>query len=110
MSWPSLLPLTGRYGDKIQNGEVVDAIISVFVDPLGAPLAALIFFGATGAAFYIVQEKAIIPVLMIIMIGGTALAAIPSAASRVVIMLLLVALAAMIYLAYQRALGSSRFR
>jgi len=110
MSLDSLLPLTGRYGDRIGNGEVLDAIISVFVDPLGAPLAALIFFGATGAAFYIVQQRAIIPILMIIMIGGVTLAAIPSAASRVVIMLVLVALAAMIYLMYQRALGSSRFR
>jgi len=102
--------MTGRYGDEIMNGEVVDAIVSIFADPMGAPLAALIFFGATGAAFYIVQERAIIPVLMIIMIGGTALASIPAPASRAVIMLLLVALAAIIYLLYQRALGSSRFR
>ena len=102
--------MTGRYGDQIINGDVVDAIISIFADPMGAPLAALIFFGATGAAFYITQERAIIPVLMIIMIGGTALAAIPAPASRAVIMLLLVALASIIYLLYQRALGSSRFR
>jgi len=98
------------YRERLVDGEFFGVITDVFTDTVGEPIAALIFFGATGAAFYVYQQRAIIPLLMIILIGGTALATLPAAASRVVIMLVLLALASIAYLLYQRALGSSRFR
>jgi hypothetical protein len=98
------------YTDDLIDGEFFKVFSEVYTDLLGEPIAALIFFGATGTAFFIYQEKAIIPVVMTILIGGVVLAELPSAASRVVIILVLLAITGIVYLLYQAALGSSRFR
>jgi hypothetical protein len=98
------------YADRLLDGEYVDVITDVYTDLLGEPVTALIFFGATGVAFFIYQERAIIPVVMVVLIGGISLSTLPPGPSRVVIILVLLAIASVVYLMYQRALGSSRFR
>jgi hypothetical protein len=98
------------FTDDLIDGEFFKVFSEVYTNLLGEPVAALIFFGATGTAFYIYQERAIIPVVMTILIGGVILAELPAAASRVVIILVLLAISAIVYLLYQTALGSSRFR
>lgn len=96
--------------DQLINGEFVDPIVGVYADLLGTPVVALLFFGATGAAFYIVQQRAIIPVIMLVLVGGVTVVNLPAPAGNAVIVLVVIALAVMVYLLYQRALGSSRFR
>jgi len=96
--------------DQLINGEFVDAIISVYADLMGTPVLALLFFGATGAAFYIVQQRAIIPVIMLVLVGGVTVANLPAPAGNAIIVLVVVALAVTVFLLYQRALGSSRFK
>jgi len=99
-----------NYADRLLDGDYFDVVTDVYTDLLGEPVAAMIFFGATGAAFYIYQEKAIIPVIMVTLIGGISLSTLPPGPSRVVIILVLLAIGSIVYLLYQRALGSSRFR
>jgi hypothetical protein len=98
------------FTDDLIDGEFFKVFSEVYTDLLGEPIAAMIFFGATGVAFFIYQERAIIPVVMTILVGGVILAELPAAASRVVIILVLLAIAGIVYLLYQAALGSSRFR
>jgi hypothetical protein len=47
---------------------------------------------------------------MVTLIGGISLSTLPPGPSRVVIILVLLAIGSIVYLLYQRALGSSRFR
>jgi len=102
--------MSANYTDDLVDGEFFEVFSGVYTDLLGEPVAAMLFFGATGAAFYIYQERAIIPVIMTILIGGVVLAELPVGASRVVIILMLLAITGIVYLLYQAALGSSRFR
>jgi len=99
-----------NYQDRLVDGQFFDVVTDVYVDLIGEPLFALLFFGATGAAFYVVQRRMISPLVTLILIGGVALTSIPAVAARTVIILVLIGLAVIIYLLYQRALGSSRFR
>lgn len=96
--------------DQLINGEFIDPIVGVYADLLGTPLLAMLVFGSTGAAFYITQQRAIIPVIMLVLMGGVTLANLPAPAGNAVLVLVVVALAVMVYVLYQRALGSSRFR
>lgn len=100
----------GGYQDLWADFQVWEAITSVYTDLLGEPLVALLFFGATGAAFYILQQRMIIPLVTLILIGGIALANIPAQASRVVIIFVMLSLASLLYLLYQAALGSSQYQ
>lgn len=104
------MSLQNNYADRLIEGDYFGVMTDVYTDLVGEPVAALIFFGATGLAFYMYQERAIVPVVMVILIGGISLSALPPGPSRVVIILVLLTVASVVYLLYQRALGSSRFR
>lgn len=96
--------------DLLLDGEYIEAITRVYTDLIGEPLVALIVFGATGAAFYITQRRMIIPLVMLFLIGGITLASIPAPASSLIIIFVALGVMTIIYLLYQQALGSFRFR
>jgi hypothetical protein len=99
------LQASGGYLDGLLNGNVFEALSGPFVDTLGVPMAALLFFGGIGAAYYANSGKALMPVVMIILVGGVTLAYAPAAAARFAVITLLLGLASVAYLAWQQASG-----
>jgi hypothetical protein len=99
------LQASGGYLDGLLNGNVFEALSGPFVDTLGVPMAALLFFGGIGAAYYANSGKALMPVVMIILVGGVTLAYAPPAAARFAVITLLLGLASVAYLAWQQARG-----
>jgi hypothetical protein len=99
------LQASGGYLDGLLNGNVFEALSGPFVDTLGVPMAALLFFGGIGAAYYANSGKALMPVVMIILVGGVTLAYAPPAAARFAVITLLLGLASVAYLAWQQASG-----
>jgi len=101
----TLLLQAGGYADEIVNGEIFQGLIGPFVDVMGIPLTALMFFGSIGTAYYAVSGKATMPVVMMILVGGVTLQFAPPAAARFGIVVLVLGLASIAYLAWQQARG-----
>jgi hypothetical protein len=103
----TVLQAQGGYVDDLLAGDVFRALIGPFVDVLGIPLAALIFFGAIGTAYYAVSGRATMPAIMTMLIGGVTLRYAPPAVGRLAIIVLVLAIVSTAYLGYQRAATSS---
>jgi hypothetical protein len=102
----ALLPIqSGGYVDELISGEIFQALIGPFVDLLGIPLTALMFFGAIGTGYYAVSGRATMPVIMLILIGGVTLRFAPPSTARFGIIVLVLGLTSIAYLAYRRARG-----
>jgi hypothetical protein len=99
------LAQAGGYVDDLISGEIFQALIGPFVDTLGIPLVALMFFGAIGTAYYAVSGRSTMPVIMIILIGGVTLGFAPPSTARFGIIVLVLGLTSIGYLAYRRARG-----
>jgi hypothetical protein len=104
----TVLPLqaTGGYMDHLMNGEVFKALSGPFIDAMGVPLSALMFFGGIGVAYYAVSGRAVMPVIMTILIGGVTLQFAPPSAQRFAIIVLVLGITSVAYLAWKRASGS----
>lgn len=100
----------GGYRELWRDFELWEALTRPYTDLVGEPILALIVFGTTGAAFYIVQRRMIIPLVSMVLIGGIGLSRLPTAAGRVVVIFAALSIAALVYLLYQRALGSASYR
>lgn len=101
----TLLLQTGGYADEIIDGDVFQGLIGPFVDVLGLPLVAVLFFGSIGTAYYAVSGRATMPVVMLILIGGVTLRFAPPSTARFGIVVLVLGLASIGYLAWQQARG-----
>ena len=89
--------------ESFRDFEIVSALSEPFLQRTGRPIAALLFFGATGLAFYVTQGRAVIPVILIVLIGGVTFADAPPVAGRFSIIIVMVFLTAMGWMLYQRA-------
>jgi hypothetical protein len=96
---------SGGYIDELISGDIFQALSGPFIDVLGIPLAALMFFGAIGTAYYAVSGRATMPVIMLILIGGTTLQFAPPSTARFGVIVLMLGLTSIGYLAYRRARG-----
>lgn len=105
-SWRTALQATGGYINEMLNGEVFQALAGPFLDTLGIPLTALMFFGSIGTAYYAVSGKAIMPVIMLIMIGGVTLQFAPPSAARFGIIVLILGLTSIGFLAWRQTKAS----
>jgi hypothetical protein len=97
------LQAAGGYVNDLLAGEVFQGLIGPFVDVLGIPLSALMFFGAIGVSYYAVSGRATMPVIMLILIGGVTLSFAPPSAARFGVIVLILGLAAIGYLAWREA-------
>lgn len=100
-----LLQAEGGYVNDLLSGEVFRALAGPFLDVLGVPLAATMFFGSIGVAYYAVSGKAIMPVIMLIMIGGVTLRFAPPSVARFGIITLVLGLTSIGFLAWRQARG-----
>lgn len=99
------LQATGGYIDQLLNGEIFKALSGPFLDTLGVPMAAVMFFGTIGVGYYAVSGRAVMPVIMTILIGGVTLAFAPPSTQRFAIIALVLGITSIAYLAWQRASG-----
>lgn len=97
------LQAAGGYVSDLLAGDVFQGLIGPFVDVLGIPLSALMFFGAIGTSYYAVSGRATMPVIMLILIGGVTLSFAPPSAARFGVIVLILGLAAIGYLAWREA-------
>lgn len=102
MTW---LQASGGYLSELLSGDVFQALSGPFLDTMGVPLTALLFFGGIGVSYYAVSGRATMPVIMTILIGGVSLAFAPPAAQRFAIIVLVLGITSVAYLAWQRARG-----
>jgi hypothetical protein len=100
-----LLQASGGYLSEWLSGGVFRALSGPFVDTVGIPMAALLFFGGIGAAYYANSGKAIMPVVMLILVGGVTLAFAPPTAVRFAIITLILGLTSVAYLAWRQVKG-----
>jgi len=101
----TVLQASGGYLSELLDGDVGQALLQPFLDVVGVPMAALLFFGAIGVAYYAVSERVAMPVVMAILIGGVTLSFAPPSAARFGIIVLVLGLTSIVYLAWQRARG-----
>lgn len=99
------LQATGGYLSDLLAGDIFQALAGPFLDTLGIPLAALMFFGGVGVSYYAVSGRAVMPVIMTILIGGVTLAFAPPSAQRFAIIVLVLGITSIAYLAWRRARG-----
>lgn len=102
-SLAAVLQAGGGYASDLLAGDVFRALIGPYVDVLGIPLSALLFFGAIGAGFYAVSGRVVMPVVMTILIGGVTLSFAPPSAARFGVVVLVLGLAAIGWLAWREA-------
>lgn len=102
-----MIPLqaTGGYIDELMSGDVFQALSNPFIDTMGVPLTALLFFGGIGVAYYAGSGRAVMPVIMTILVGGVTLAFAPPSSQRFAIIALVLGITSIAYLAWQRANG-----
>jgi len=103
MTW--WLQASGGYIDDLLAGDVFQGLAGPFLDTVGIPMAALLFFGGIGASYYANSGKAIMPVVMLILVGGVTMAFAPPSAARFGIIILVLGLTSVGYLAWQSAKG-----
>jgi hypothetical protein len=101
-----ILQAGGGYISELLGGDPGGFFTAPFIDTVGLPMAALLFFGGIGVAYYATSGKAIMPVVMSILIGGVTLAYAPPSAARFGIMVLVLGVTAVGYLAWKRAKGA----
>lgn len=89
--------------DQIARGEVFQAVIEVFTGAVPLPLVAALVFLPIGAAYYLVQQRVIIPMVMAIMVGGVTIARAPPTFSSALVAMVVVALAGAVYVLIQRS-------
>jgi hypothetical protein len=100
-----MLQAQGGYVDALLRGEVFRALAGPFLDVMGVPLTATMFFGSIGVAYYAVSGKAVMPVIMMILIGGVTLQYAPPSVARFGIVVLILGVTSVAYLAWRRARG-----
>jgi len=101
-----LLQASGGYVDELLRGGVFQALAGPFLDTLGVPLTALMFFGSIGVAYFAVSGKAVMPVIMMILIGGVTLQFAPPSAARFAVVVLILGVTSVAYLAWRQAKGT----
>lgn len=101
-----LLQAQGGYVDDLLAGDVFQALAGPFIDTLGLPLTAMIYFGAIGTAYYAVSGRPVMPAIMTILIGGVTLRYAPPAVGRFAVIALILTLTSVGYLAWRRARGA----
>jgi hypothetical protein len=100
-----VLQATGGYVDNLLSGDPGAFFTGPFIDTVGVPMAALLFFGGIGVAYYGVSGRAIMPVIMSILIGGVTMAYAPPSAARFGIIVLVLGITSIGYLAWRSARG-----
>jgi hypothetical protein len=98
-----LLQAAGGYAEEWLSGNIFEALAGPFIDVVGIPMAALLFFGGIGVSYYANSGKATMPVIMLILVGGSTLAFAPPTAVRFAIITLILGLTSVAYLAWRRA-------
>lgn len=88
--------------DKIADGKIFQAILDGLTSALPLPLVALLTFGTIGAAYYLLQEKVIIPMIMLILVGGITIARAPPGYLAGILGVVIVSLAGFAYIMLQR--------
>jgi hypothetical protein len=99
------LQASGGYIDELLAGDGFQGIAGPFIDTVGIPMAALLFFGGIGVSYYANSGKAIMPVVMLILIGGVTMAYAPPSAARFGIIVLVLGITSIGYLAWRSARG-----
>lgn len=98
-----MIPLQTTIQDHIANGEIFQAVIEVFTGSVPLPLVAALVFLPIGAAYYILQQRVIIPLVMTILVGGTTVARAPASFSSALVGMIVIALAGGVYVLLQRS-------
>jgi hypothetical protein len=89
--------------DLIIDGKVFQVVVEVFTGAAPLPVVAALVFLPIGAAYYIVQQRIIIPVIMTILVGGVTVARAPASFSTAIVALITLALAGGVYVLIQRS-------
>lgn len=63
--------------DDLAGGDIFGVLVEAFTYKWPIPIAAIVIFGSIGAAYYLVQERIIVPLVMLIVVGGVTVARAP---------------------------------
>jgi len=95
-------------GDVEGSAGVIDSFVGAVLGAVGQLIS--IFDVVVAGPAMLANLGAIIPIIMLVLVGGVTVANLPAPAGNAIIVLVVVALAVTVFLLYQRALGSSRFK
>jgi len=87
---------------KLSEGQLFDAIISVFTSVVPMPIFATLVFGPIGMGYYIVQRSVVIPAVMIVLIAGVSLAQMPPTIANFALVAVAVSLTAIGFILIDR--------
>jgi hypothetical protein len=96
-----MIPLQS-YTDLLLDGKIFEAIIGGITSAVPLPVASLLVFGSIGAAYYLIQQRVIIPIVMLILVGGVTVARAPSGFGAGILGVMVLSLAGLVYLILQR--------
>jgi hypothetical protein len=89
------------YGDLWTSGEFWEAITGPYVDLMGLPAFAMLFFGSVSLAYYLFQGSFIMPVIMMILAGSVTVALAPNPVVRFAGIAFILTVAGAGYMLYQ---------
>jgi hypothetical protein len=90
------------FRDLLLDGQIFRAIVEGLTSALPLPVVSLLVFGTVGAAYYLVQQRVIIPIVMLILVGGVTIARAPAGFNSGILAVVVVALAGIVYIVVQR--------
>jgi len=90
------------YLDLLSDGRVFRAIVDGLTSALPLPLVALLVFGSVGMAYYLVQQRVIIPIVMLIIVGGVTISRAPAGYGAAILATMVISLAGLVYVLIQR--------
>lgn len=94
--------LQTTFRDLISDGKLFRAIVDGLTSAIPLPLVALLVFGSIGAAYYLVQQRIIIPIVMLAIVGGVTISRAPSGYAAGILGTTVIALAGLVYVLAQR--------
>jgi hypothetical protein len=87
----------------LTDGDVFRTLVDAYTtNGVPLPVVALLLFGSIGLAYYVVQQRIIIPVVMLAIVGGVTIARAPGIFLQAIAGILLVGLAGIGYILFNR--------
>jgi hypothetical protein len=88
--------------DALVEGDVFGAVLEALTAAVPEPILALVLFGSIGTAYYMVQQRFLIPLVMFLLVGGVTFATAPVSFNQAVIAGAVLAIAGIGYGLLQR--------
>jgi len=88
--------------DALVEGDIFGAILEAMTAAVPEPILALIMFGSIGTAYYMVQQRFLIPLIMFLLVGGVTFASAPVSFNQAIVVGAVLAIAGVFYGLLQR--------